>query len=177
MRVWNWFAAGAVVALTATGVAGDESMWVTARQGEIKQRPRGSARTLREVPFGTEVNALERNRRWWTVEFQGVRGFMYSGSLGDEEPDEDPSLVAEDGSHLSSEEVDASSAVRGVGPTATKYANSNEILPEHRTFLDYHQSFVVSDREITELPPNREVVTAEQIEDFMREGGLGPYAE
>ncbi len=160
-----------------TTVALADDMWVKAKNAELKDNPKGAAKTLVKIPFGAKVDAGSKKRRWRSVSYKGKKGWVYGGTLADDEPEEDPSLKAEDGSSLSSEDVDASSAVRGVGPTATKYADANAVTKQHRVFLDYHQSFVVSDRVITELPPNRELVTAKDIENFMRGGKLGPYAD
>jgi len=160
------------VALPATAIAG--TLYVRSKTGEIKSEPRGAADTTATLNFGDTVDAGDPQGQW--VPVNGGAGWVYAPSLQADKPADDPSLKAQDGTPLKGDDVDAGSAVRGVGETATKYANKNSIKPEHRKYLDYHQSFVVSDRKITELPPNRDLVTKKDIEDFMKEAGLGPYA-
>jgi len=171
-----WILALALMA-TMLGLANADDLFVKSKKGEIKKKPRGSAKTVTTAKFGAKLAKSKKKKKWYQVAYKGKKGWIYKGSVSKSQPEKDPSLSATDGGSLSSEEVDASSAVRGVGPNASGYANRGGIKPVHRKFIDYHQSYVVSDRVITELPKNKQVVTKADIEAFMKEGKLGAYAD
>jgi hypothetical protein len=173
-RVATWAVVIALVVPAATAFA--DTLFVRSKTGEVKSEPRGAADTTTTLNFGDSVDAGQAQGQWVPVTVNGAPGWVYGASLDHSKPADDPSLKAQDGTPLKGDDVDAGSAVRGVGESATKYANKNAIMPEHRKYIDYHQSFVVSDRKITELPPNRDLVTKKDIEAFMKEGGLGPYS-
>lgn len=178
----NWRGVGVGVAALvaavplATVFAGG-TQFVRSKTGDVKADAAGAADTVATANFGEAVDAGQVKGQWTQVTYNGTQGWIFSPSLSADKPVDDPSLKAEDGSPLKGDDVDAGSAVRGVGETATKYASKNAIKPEHRRFIDYHQSFVVSDRKITELPPNKDLVTKKDVEAFMAEGKLGPYAK
>jgi uncharacterized protein YgiM (DUF1202 family) len=156
--------------------ASADDIYVKAKKGKIKKKPRGSSSTLSKVKFGVKLSNAKKQKKWYKVAYRGKKGYIYKGYISKKAPEKDPSLTTE-GTNLSSEDIDASSATRGVSPTAMKYASRNSIKKIHRTYIDYHQSFVVSDRIITELPENKQRVTNEDIEKFMEDVKLGPYSD
>lgn len=158
-------------------VASAGDIFVKAKKGEIKKDPRGSSKTLAKVKFGSKLSNAKKSSRWYKVKYRGKSGYIYKGFISKKEPEADPSIKAADGSALASEDVDATSAVRGMGPRATGFADRSGITKEHRKYIDYHQSFVFSDRVITELPKNKVVITSEDIDNFMKEAKLGPYGD
>ncbi|MDF1667088.1 MAG: hypothetical protein P1V97_35420 [Planctomycetota bacterium] len=155
--------------------AGD--IFVKAKSGEIKKDPRGTSKTVTKVKFGAKLANAKKSSRWYKVKYRGKSGYIYKGFISKKAPEKDPSLTAKDGSALSSEEVDASSAVRGVGPNATKFADRGGIKDVHRTYIDYHQSFVFSDTPITAEGVKKQYITTAEIENFMKDAKLGPYGE
>lgn len=166
-----------VIGSLSMASAGD--IFVKAKKGEIKKDPRGSSRTLTKVKFATKLPNATKSKRWYKVKYRGKSGYIYKGSISKSKPKNDPSLKAADGSALASEDVDASSAVRGVGPNAAEFAKRNKITKEHRVYIDYHQSFVFSDTPITELKAEDKKVpiSTADIENFMKEAKLGPYGD
>lgn len=158
-------------------VASAGDIFVKAKSGEIKKDPRGTSKTLTKVKFGAKLANAKKSARWYKVKYRGKSGYIYKGFISKKAPENDPSLKAADGSVLASEKIDASSAVRGVGPNATKFADRGGITKEHRMYIDYHQSFVFSDTPITELKEKKVPISTADIDNFMKEAKLGPYGE
>lgn len=154
----------------------DEFMFVSSKSAKLKDKPRGTAKDVGKLPFKAKVSVTKKEDRWREVQYEGKKGWILKNNLSSEEPSDDPSLTAEDGSRYGSEDVDAQSAVRGVSPTATQFANANGISQIHRDYLDYHQSFVISDR-VLDRPGTSNPITEEDLDRFLQEGKIGEYAE
>lgn len=154
----------------------DEVMFVKTKSAKLKDKPRGTAKDIDTLPFKAKVSITKKDNLWREVKFEGKAGWILKTNLSTEEPADDPSLTAADGKRYSSEDVDAQSAVRGVSPTATKFAESNGISQIHRDYLDYHQSFVISDR-VLDRPGTKNPITEEDLNRFLEEGKIGEYAE
>ncbi|MEK7487649.1 MAG: hypothetical protein AABZ60_25240 [Planctomycetota bacterium] len=157
-------------------LSADELMFVKTKSANLKDKPRGTAKDVAKLPFKAKVNITKKDNLWREVNFEGKSGWILKTCLSAEEPPEDPSLTAKDGSRYSSEDVDAQSAVRGVSPTASKFADANGISQIHRDYLDYHQSFVISDR-VLDRPGTKNPITEEDLNHFLEEGKIGEYAE
>jgi hypothetical protein len=81
---------------------------------------------------------------------------------------------------MAAEDVATGRALRGVGPLAEKFAGKNSLSPFHRKCLDYHQSFVQTDKKLqptitTKVTPRP--ISSVEMQKFLEEGKLGEFGK
>jgi hypothetical protein len=117
--------------------------------------------TLRQ---GDAVNVLEQQGKHYRVRVGNREGWVYYNKLAKEMPEDVATLLAvrsgADGVRLT--ETEAGGALRGLAPTATKYAEGAQ-APQWAV------------RCVEEMQEMR--VTPKELDAFAREGRLGEYGE
>ncbi|NUM35252.1 MAG: hypothetical protein HUU50_11950 [Candidatus Brocadiae bacterium] len=167
------------------GLLQSDELYVSAKQAEVRDHPTRKAQEDPILPRGTKVESTKYKKKWHQISFvqdsENKTGWIYSGKLSPNLPEEDGSLVAANGNKLSGEDIAAGKAIRGVGPLAQKFANANRISTMHKKYLDYHHSFISMDKnfqpKVTEqgITPRR--ISAADIHKFLKEGKIGEFSE
>lgn len=155
----TWLMAICLLALSAGQVlaaqAGGAVLWTASDRTPLRSDRSGVAATLKDLPRGTPVRQLQNEGAWLLVEEPGgVKGWAYQGHLEASRPlPTSVDLFAPlPGSIVLAETADTSRSSRSVQPERNK---DNEALWS-----------------VLELPLSRQ-----NLEDFLREGGIGEYSQ
>ncbi len=157
----------ALLLLLATAAAAQQ-LWVNSADTPLKSARKASAETLATLQVGDEVTVLESKRRWHRVRSaSGAEGWAYAGKLVDAPPQQE--VAGEDGllfgamadSQIDTAKADSARSIRGLSPETAAYAEQRGTPAEIQQELDVILTYQVSE---------------EQLQTFLREGGIGEYA-
>ncbi len=149
-----------------------EKVWVTSKGASLKVDRSSSSVTVAELARGTELVVDTCENRWCKVTTpNGKTGWIYQGRVSDAPPEisetEDEEGLGDmlGGFSESSIEADASDSarsIRGLSPEATAYAKSTGKPEESQNALDHLLSLTIP---------------AGEIEQFLKQGKIGEYAQ
>lgn len=121
------------------------------------------AATLGRLKQGEAVQVAAREGRYYRLSYKGQTGYVYFNKLAEEKPEDVSALLGGGlGEGIELTELEAGGALRGLAPMAENYAEGADV-PEWAV-------------EAVEEMQGR-AVTADELEQFQREGGLGEYGE
>ena len=125
-------------------------------------RTLGSA-TLGTLAQGQAVQVVGRDGRYFRTVYAGTTGWVYYNKLADTKPEDVSAALGGDLSPggLELTELESGGALRGLSPMAENYAEAAEIPKWAVDAVEQMQE---------------RGVTARELDDFEREGGLGEYA-
>ncbi len=125
-------------------------------------RTLGSA-TLGTLAQGQAVQVVGREGRYYRTVYAGTTGWVYYNKLADTKPEDVSAALGGDLSlgGLELTELESGGALRGLSPMAENYAEAAEIPKWAVDAVEQMQE---------------RGVTARELDDFEREGGLGEYA-
>lgn len=139
------------------------SMYVRAAGTELKASPGPGAASVTKLDIGLKVEVLETRGPWAkvkvTVQKQEQTGFLFLAKLSKDKPDKER---LGGGSVASASESDTAQALRGLTPTAEKFAGRTQISNE-----DIAAVKQMEDRKISK----------EEITGFLKDGKLAEYGE
>ena len=142
--------------------AGD-SMYVRAADTDLKSAPGPGSPSVGKLDIGLKVEILEKKGPWAkvkaTVKKQDQEGYVFLQKLSKDKPDKER---LGGGSVASASEGDTAQALRGLTPTAEKFAGRTKISPE-----DIAAVKKMEDRKITK----------EEVTGFLKDGKLAEYGE
>lgn len=153
-----------------------ETLYVKSKVAKLRKHPR-KKKTIKKAKRGTKLTKIKKVRKWIRVKYQGKKLWIYKGKVSKRKPKSDASLLTAN----YAEDVAAGSAVRGLSDIALKFSNSNSIKEKHKTFMDFHQSYITTDKkdfipQITSRKVELIKITLEMLEKFQEDGNIGAYA-
>ena len=158
--------------LTSAGFAAT-TLYVTSDGAELKSAGTSAADTIAELKRGTELTLESQEGRWYRVSTTSNQtGWIYRGKVSEDKPEiEDTGsdsgglgglLGGLSGSDINADAADSSRSIRGLSPEAKEYAKSTGTSQQSQDALDYVTSLAVTDNE---------------IDQFLKQGKIGEYAE
>lgn len=164
--------AAAACFLASAGFAAT-TLYVTSDGAELKSAGSSAAETIAELKRGTELTLVAQEGRWYQVSTPGNQtGWIYRGRVSEDKPEmEDLDsgggglgglLGGLTGSDISADAADSSRSIRGLSPEAREYAKSTGTPQETQDALDF----------VTSL-----AVTENDIDQFLKQGNVGEYAQ
>jgi uncharacterized protein YgiM (DUF1202 family) len=162
-----------VTAAAAHPVFAATTLYVTSDGAELKTAASSSADTLAELKRGTELTLESQEGRWYRVSTRSNQsGWIYRGKVSEDKPEiEDIEsdgaglgglLGGLSGSDINADAADSSRSIRGLSPEAREYAKSTGTPQQSQDALDF----------VTSL-----TVTEDEINQFLKQGKIGEYAE
>lgn len=164
VRSWTFIFSFLMLTCAAASIAAD-TVWVTSETANLKAGAGSDSETLEVLPLGTELSVISTNESWYSVTApSGKTGWIYEGKIGASKPE-----ISDGGgglggvlpgSSVEASSADTSRSIRGLSPEAKQYAISTRSPEEYQRALDR-----ILDRK----------TSAKEIENFLREGGIGEY--
>ena len=164
-RMW-WWACVLGVILCAPSLVLAETLYVQAKTAQLRAGKTSLDAVLANLRYGEAVEILSRDGNWTEVKTAGgAKGWIFSNKLSALKPSGNNDTLARLGQSMRSGEASASTAsagARGLDKTSEGYADRAGISQRDRDAVDKMTSYQVSD---------------EEVEQFLKEGGLGEYAK
>jgi hypothetical protein len=143
-----------------------ETLYVQAKTAQLRVGKTSLDPVLTNVRYGEAVEVLSRDGNWTEVKTDGgAKGWIFSNKLSASKPSGGNDALARLGQSMRSGEASSSTAsagARGLDKTSEGYADRAGISQRDREAVDRMTGYQVSD---------------EEIEQFLKEGGLGEYAK
>ncbi|KPK62245.1 MAG: hypothetical protein AMK73_06420 [Planctomycetes bacterium SM23_32] len=153
--------AAVLIALAAVPVLAD-TMYARFSAPVRAERTLG-AETLGTLSQGDAVQVTGREGSYYRVNYRGRAGWVYFNKLAGEKPEDVTGLLGGlGGEGIRLTELEAGGALRGLSPMAESYAKAADVP---RWAVDAVEAM------------QGRTITARQLEEFQREGGLGEYGE
>ncbi|HVO30493.1 MAG TPA: SH3 domain-containing protein, partial [bacterium] len=150
----------AALLLPASAFAGD-TMYVRAAGTELKGAASPGAPVVEKLDIGAKVELLEKNGMWAKIKTKDDKtGFVFGPKLSKDKPDKEH--FGKSGNALAANEGDTAQALRGLSPTAEKFAGRTDIKP-----ADVAAVKAMEDRK----------ATPQDVDAFLKEGKLGEYMQ
>ncbi|HEX2055712.1 MAG TPA: SH3 domain-containing protein [Nitrospiraceae bacterium] len=163
---WWWPCVLAMMFSLSAVVAGAEVLYVQAKSAQLRAGKTSLDPVLTNIRYGEAVEVLSRDGNWTEVKTAGgARGWIFSSKLSASKPPGAGDTLARLGQSMRSGEASSSTAsagARGLDKTSEGYADRAGISPRDREAVDRMTSYQVSD---------------DDVEQFLKEGGLGEYAK
>lgn len=146
-----------------------DKLWVSSDNSALKADKSASSETITTIPFGSEVTVLASEGKWYRILTpSGREGWIYRGRLSDSPPPKETQKESEDlfafmpGSKISADEADTARSIRGLSSETEEYSKNRRTPEAYKKALDHVLAMSVEKRE---------------VEDFLRKGRVGEYAE
>ena len=155
-----------VAMMVISEVASGETLYVSAKSAQLRAGKTSLESVVADVRLGDALEVVLREDRWLQVKTsKGVIGWIYDNKVSTSKPAEGDSKLAFlglsfRGSNASA--VTASAGARGLDKASEGYANRSGITQQQRDAVDRMTAYKVSDNE---------------IQEFLKSGKLGEYAE
>jgi uncharacterized protein YgiM (DUF1202 family) len=154
-----------IILFILSGVAIAETLYVIAKSAHVRAGATSLDAVIETVRYGDAVETIGRENDWVRVKTKnGAQGLIHTAKLSSSPPASDPSLYGSLSKVVrpTASQATVSAGARGLDKVAQGYAESNGISTESRTAIDKMTSYRVDDN---------------QLEAFLKEGGLGDYAK
>ncbi|WHZ13422.1 MAG: protein of unknown function DUF1058 [Nitrospira sp.] len=158
---------GLWVALVLLGTeALAETVYVQARTAQLRAGKTSLDAVVGNVKFGDALEVVGRDGSWMEVKTStGARGWIFANKTSPSKPSGTNDTLAKLGQSMRSGDASsttASAGARGLDKASEGYANRTGISARDREAVDRMTAYQIPDQE---------------VEEFMREGGLGEYAK
>ena len=155
-----------VIALSLlSGIALAETVFVQAKTAKLRAGKTSLDRVVADLKYGEVLEVLKKEGDWLEVRTAaGVRGWIFANKTMATKPSSGDEALAKLGKSFRRREasdVTASAGARGLDKASETYANKAGISQKDRDAVDGMTAFQIADQE---------------VEDFLKEGGLGEYA-
>jgi uncharacterized protein YgiM (DUF1202 family) len=148
------------------GAALAETVYVQGKTAKLRSGKTSLDSVVAELKFGQELEVLRRDGSWLEVRTaSGAAGWIFANKTTAAKPAEADDTLARLGKSFrrkDAAEVTASAGARGLDKVSEGYANRVGITQRHRDTVDRMAAYQITDQE---------------VEDFLKEGGLGEYAK
>jgi hypothetical protein len=159
--------------LLAAGLAGllfaveasAETVYVSAKSAQLRSGKTSLDPVVVNLKYGQELEVLAREDKWLQVETEkGEKGWIYGAKVSSTKPSGGGSELAALGERVrrGDSSVTASAGARGLDKASEGYANRAGITKQHRDEVDRMTAYKVPD---------------DEIQDFLKSGRLGEYAQ
>lgn len=164
MGWWSWVL-GTVLCCVPSLVHA-ETLYVQAKTAQLRAGKTSLDPVLANIRYGEAVEVLSRDGNWTEVKTAGgAKGWIFSNKLSASKPSGSNDTLARLGQGMRSGEASSSTAsagARGLDKTSEGYADRAGISQRDRDAVDRMTGYLVSD---------------DEVEQFLKEGGLGEYAK
>lgn len=149
------------------GAALAETLYVQAKTVKLRAGKTSLDAVVADLKFGDTLEVLRKDGNWLEVQTTaGKKGWLFAGKTTTVKPSgsEDGELARLGKSVRRTEagDVTAAAGARGLDKVSEGYANRTGIAQRDRDAVDRMASYRMGDQE---------------VEDFLKEGGLGEYAK
>jgi uncharacterized protein YgiM (DUF1202 family) len=155
-----------VTVIAMTGAAFGESVYVAAKSAQLRSGKTSLDPVVASVKLGETLEVVTRDDRWLQVQTtKGVKGWIYHNNVSASKPSGGNTELAALGKSFrqtDASDVTASAGARGLDKTSEVYARRSGITQQQRDAVDRMTAYKVSD---------------EDIQQFLKSGRLGEYAE
>lgn len=153
------------ISLLLTSISLAETLYVTAKSAKIRAGITSLDDVKDTVHYGDSVESLRAENEWIEVKTKsGAQGWLHTSKVSATPPEGAgswlPPIPTKTPSGSSKPVVTA--GARGLDKAAEGYAERNGISPQSRKAVDNMTAHEMTD---------------EQVENFLKEGGLGDYAK
>lgn len=147
-------------------IATAETVFVQSKTAKLRAGKTSLDRVVADLKFGESLDVLRKEGTWLEVLTEtGAKGWIFTSKTTPNKPAEGHDDLARLGKSFrrtEASETTASAGARGFDKTAEGYANRAGITRQHRDAVDRMTAYRMTDQE---------------VEDFLKEGGLGEYAK
>lgn len=155
-----------VATALVAGTALCESLYVAAKSAQVRAGKTSLDPVVATLALGDIVEVLKREDRWLQVKTaNGTTGWLFDNKVSASKPTSGESALAALGRNMrgtGASAVTASAGARGLDQTSGVYANRSGITPQQRAAVDRMTAYKITD---------------EEVQDFLKSGKLGEYAE
>lgn len=155
-----------VAALTMTEAASGETLYVAAKSAQLRSGKTSLDPVVATLKLGETLEVVKRDDRWVQVRTaKGVTGWIFAGNVSSSKPaggDNELAALGQSVRRTDASAVTASAGARGLDKASEDYANRAGITQQHRDAVDRMTASKIPD---------------EDIQEFLKSGRLGEYAE
>ena len=150
-----------------TGIALADTVFVQAKNARLRAGKTSLDPVVADLRFGDALEVLRKEGNWLEVQTaRGAKGWIFAGKTTPTKPagsQDDPlALLGKSFRRTEAGDVTAAAGARGLDKVSEGYANRVGITQQHRDAIDRMASYRINDHD---------------VEDFLKEGGLGEYAK
>jgi hypothetical protein len=161
------FIVGLLGALFLLGTeASAETVYVQAKHAQLRAGKTSLDAVVGTVKFGEALEVVGRDGSWMEVKTSaGTKGWIFANKTSPSKPSGTNDTLAKLGQSMRSGDASsttASAGARGLDKASEGYADRAGISARDREAVDRMTAYHIPDQE---------------VEEFMREGGLGEYAK
>ncbi len=143
-----------------------ETVYVQAKTAQIRAGKTSLDAVVGNVKFGESLEIVGRDGSWMEVKTSaGARGWIFAGKTSTSKPSGGNDTLARLGQSMRGGDASATTAsagARGLDKASEGYANRTGVSARDREVVDRMTAYQIPDQE---------------VEEFLREGGLGEYAK
>jgi uncharacterized protein YgiM (DUF1202 family) len=154
-----------LVASLVAGLALAETVYVQATTAKLRSGKTSLDPVVAELKFGEALEVLRKEGGWLEVRTAAVRGWIFANKTAASKPADGDDLLAKLGRSMrrtEASDVTASAGARGLDKVSEGYAQRAGITQQDRDAVDRMTAYKLTDQE---------------VEDFLKDGGLGEYAK
>ncbi len=150
-----------------TGVALAETVFVQSKTAKLRSGKTSLDSVVADLKFGEPLEVLNKEGSWLEVRTaRGAKGWIFAGKTTPTKPrgseDDVLALLGKSFRRTEAGDVTASVGARGLDKVSEGYANRAGITQQDRDAVDRMAAYRITDQE---------------VEDFLKSGGLGEYAK
>ena len=143
-----------------------ETVYVQAKTAQLRAGKTSLDAVVGNVKFGEALEVVGRDGSWMEVKTSaGARGWIFANKTSASKPSGSNDTLARLGQSMRGGDASATTAsagARGLDKASEGYANRAGVSARDREVVDRMTAYQLPDQE---------------VEDFLREGGLGEYAQ
>ncbi len=143
-----------------------ETVYVQAKQAQLRAGKTSLDAVVGKVKFGEALEVVGRDGNWVDVKTSsGARGWIFANKTTPSKPSGNNDTLAKLGQSMRAGDASATTAsagARGLDKASEGYANRTGVSSRDREAVDRMTTYQIPDQE---------------VEEFLREGGLGEYAK
>jgi uncharacterized protein YgiM (DUF1202 family) len=143
-----------------------ETVYLQAKNAKLRAGKTSLDRVVTDLKFGEALEVVTREKDWLQVKTaSGITGWIYAAKTSSQRPASEDSVLSMLGKNVrrgEAGEVTASAGARGLDKASETYADLSGITKAHRDAVDKMTGYQVSDQD---------------VEEFLKEGKLGEYAQ
>lgn len=147
-------------------IATAETVYVQAKTAKLRAGKTSLDRVVADLKFGEPLDVLRKDGTWLEVQTEtGTKGWIFVSKTTPNQPAESSDDLAKLGKSFrrtEASETTASAGARGLDKASEDYAKRAGITQQHRDAVDRMTAYRMTDQE---------------VEDFLKQGGLGEYAK
>jgi len=155
-----------LTAITMTDAAFGETVYVAAKSAQLRSGKTSLDPVVASLKLGETLEVVTRDERWLQVQTsKGVKGWIYHNNVSPSKPAGEDNELASLGRgfrQTDASEVTASAGARGLDKATEGYAKRSGITQQQRDAVDRMTAYKIPD---------------EAIQEFLKSGRLGEYAE